>query len=97
MKATKISKTELKRLQESLKSVCLIYSDFKNEKRRENFGLKMFERLNTNINYNHLYENRIVYKGAQWGGKWGNFYKAIFYKNGEFHYGSGFSNKQIFS
>ena len=90
-----ISKKEVKRLSDDLLSVCLIYSDFKNGKRKESFGKSMFERLSLNINFNTLYENDIIYKGAQWGGKWGNFYKAIYYKNSEFHYGCGFTNKQI--
>ena len=101
-KITKISKSELKRLQESLKSVCMIYSDFQNTKRRESFGKSMFERLNNSLltsetwyRYSDITDNCIVYKGAQWGGKWGNFYKAIYFRNGEFHFGSGFSNKQI--
>lgn len=89
--------TELQELKESLKSVCMMYSDFKNTSRREKFGISMYERLERNIKFDALYENEIVYKGAQWGCKWGNFYKAIYYRNGKFHYGSGFSNKQILS
>lgn len=80
---------------ESLKDVCYFYSSFKNNARREAFGKSMFERLINNIDFNTLHENQIVYKGAQWGGKWGNYYKAIYYKNGEFHFGQGFSKKQI--
>ena len=90
-----MKKSELTKLKKSLKDVCLIYSDYKNEKRRKNFGEKMFERLDSNMNYNTLYDNQIVYKGAQWGGKWGNYYHAIYYRKGEFFYGAGFSNKQI--
>ena len=90
MKANKLNK-----LKNSLKYVCLWYSDFKSDKRRISFGEKMFERLNSNINYDALYDNQIVYKGAQWGSKWGNFYHAIYYRDGEFHYGTGFSSKQI--
>ena len=90
-----MKKEELSKLRESLKGVCLIYSDYKNEKRRKNFGLKMFERLDKIIDYKNLSDNQIVYKGAQWGGKWGNYYHAIVFKKGEFHYGAGFSNKQI--
>lgn len=93
MKTTK--KTETEKLSESLMNVCLIYSDFKNNKRRMSFGNSMYERLKRTVNLNALYENEIIYKGAQWGGKWGNFYKAIFYRDGEFYLGSGFSNKQI--
>ena len=96
MKTAKNSKKEQDCLLKSLKSICLIYSDFKNNKRRESFGNAMFDRLKS-IDLSALYEDQIVYKGAQWGGKWGNFYKAIFFRNGEFHFGSGFSNKQILS
>ena len=84
-------------LKESLKKVCLLYSNFQDEKRRTSFGVSMYERLIKKVNFDTLYENEIIYKGAQWGGKWGNFYKAIYYRNGKFHYGSGFSNKQILS
>ena len=84
-------------LQNSLRDVCLLYSSFKNNKRRESFGRSMFERLKNNIDYSTLVDNQIIYKGAQWGGKWGNYYKAIYYGRGEFHYGEGFSNKQIFA
>jgi hypothetical protein len=89
--------SELKKLKNSLKEVCISYSDVKNEKRRQSFGISMYERLASNIDFDTLYENQIIYKGAQWGGKWGNFYKAIYYRKGEFHYGSGFSNRQILS
>ena len=95
MEAIYKEKKELKRLKESLKSICLIYSDYTNEKRRINFGLQMLERLDKVVNYNALSENEVVYKGAQWGGKWGNYYHAIFFKGGEFRYGEGFSNRQI--
>lgn len=90
-----MTKSELTKLKKSLKSVCLIYSDYKNEKMRKNFGEKLFERIDSNMNYNTLYDGEIVYKGAQWGGKWGNYYHAIVFKKGEFFYGAGFSNKQI--
>lgn len=82
-------------MKKSLLSVCLIYSDFQNNKRRESFGNSMFNRLATNIKFDQLSENEIIYKGAQWGGKWGNFYKAIYFRGGQFHFGSGFSAKQI--
>jgi hypothetical protein len=88
-------KTLKQQLEESLMSVCLIYSDFKNEKRRENFGKQLFELIKTNNNIYDCPENHIIYKGAQWGGKWGNFYKAIYFQDGAFHFGSGFTDKQI--
>ena len=90
-----LTKKQIKNLNESLLSVCLIYSDFTNNKRRESFGKSMFNRLISQIKHNELQENQIVYKGAQWGGKWGNFYKAIYFRGGQFYFGSGFSNKQI--
>ena len=93
----KLTKKQVEKLRRSLKDVCLTYSDFKSEKRRESFGLSMFNRLDSTMNYDTLYNMQIVYKGAQWGGKWGNFCKAIYFRDGSFHYGSGFSNKQIFS
>ena len=92
-----MTKKEIERRKESLKDVCLFYSDFKNTSRREKFGISMYERLERNIKFDALYENEIVYKGAQWGGKWGNYYKAIYFRNNEFHFGCGFSNKQILS
>jgi len=82
-------------MKKSLLSVCLIYSDFKNNKRRESFGNSMFNRLVQNIKFDQLSENQIIYKGAQWGGKWGNFYRAIYFRGEEFHFGSGFTTKQI--
>ena len=93
----KITKKEINRRKKTLLDICLIYSDFRNEKRRETFGKSMYERLCNNIDFKNLYENEIIYKGAQWGGKWGNFYKAIYFRNNEFHFGCGFSNKQILS
>lgn len=86
---------QIRELKKSLLNVCLNYSDFSDNKRRESFGNSMFNRLVQNIKFEQLSENQIVYKGAQWGGKWGNFYKAIYFKNNEFHFGSGFSEKQI--
>ena len=88
---------EVKKLDDSLLEVCLFYPNYKNEKRRESFAKSLFNGIKKNVNYEQLYDNCIVYKGAQWGGKWGNFYKAVFYRNGEFYFGSGFSNKQILS
>lgn len=85
---------EVKKLDDSLLEVCMFFSNYKNKKRRESFANSLFKTIKKSVKYEELYDDYIVHKGAQWrdkwGGKWGNFYKVIYYRNGEFHSGCGF-------
>ncbi len=85
---------EVKKIDDSLLEVVCFIQTIKTKKRRESFANSLFKTIKKSIKYEELYDDYIVHKGAQWrdkwNGKWGNYYKVIFFQNDEFHSGCGF-------